>query len=573
MKKIGYLCILFFFSLFVFTETPDWHPISTVFAGSDAPFRDRLASMKESATFEEFCNHLFIGVIDYSPDEMDGLGDLTGYGCEKRQHRLRPLTLEWENQYLEWIDGGLDTIGRLSVTQGSRDYYLKEVLTRYLQNETEKYDFRYHIAQLSPVIGSQMELRQVFLTFHPLRNIQDAEDFIARLRAVPEKVDQIIRRFEESQAKGILMNTQSIAASQWLMNELLQSGIHSEIYKRFAEAVDLMDGEREANRKALINEMAEALDNVAVPAFKRINAALIAAQRKPNKNLGAHSFSNGDLWYRYALKFHTSVERDPVELHEWGLKEVETLRSQIEAVRALRPAASLTPLGASIWDFLPEWFEPEYIPSYRPEIIPFYSDMYSSPNLEQSSKGIYYSTRVPPVENTIYFHEVVPGHHLERANQLNRGLPLAAHLPFITVFIEGWALYAESLVAERFPYPDRLLDCYTWQLIRAKRIVADTGINALGWTYNQTVDYMSGDGTMNRVMAQNEVNRYLTWPAQACSYYLGFKTIVSLREKAKNALGDTFDIRHFHSALLEYGQLPLDLLEEKIDQWIATSQP
>lgn len=573
MKKIGYLTLLFILSLFIFTDLPALQLTTTVFAGTDEQFRERLALLKASASFEELCDRLFIGVIDYSPDEMDGFGDLTSYGCEKYQNRLRPLTVEWENQYLEWIYGAMDTIERMPVVEGSRDYYLKEVLKRYLQNETEKYNFRYYIAQLSPVIGSQIELRQIFLVFHPLRNIQDALDFIARLKAVPEKVDQIIRRFEESQAKGIMMNTQSMAASQWLMNELLKTGITSEVYNRFTEALELMDGPTQADRKALIEEMGEALNSVAVPAFKRINAALISAQRKPNRNLGAHSFPNGDLWYRYALKFHTSVERDPVELHEWGLKEVETLQSKIETVKALRPAKSLTPLGGSIWDFLPEWFEPAYIPSYRPEIIPFYSEMYSSPNLEQSSKGIYYSTQVPPVENTVYFHEVVPGHHLERTNQLNRGLPLVAQLPFITVFIEGWALYAESLVAERFPYPDRLLDCYTWQLIRAKRIVADTGINALGWTYNQTVDYMSKDGSMTRTLAQNDVNRYLTWPGQACSYYLGYKTIVSLREKAENALGQAFDIRLFHSALLEYGQLPLDLLEEKIDRWIASYRP
>jgi uncharacterized protein (DUF885 family) len=117
------------------------------------------------------------------------------------------------------------------------------------------------------------------------------------------------------------------------------------------------------------------------------------------------------------------------------------------------------------------------------------------------------------------------------------------------------------------------MDCKKWQLIRAKRVVADTGINALGWTYDQTVAYMSADDSMNRVSAQNEVNRYLTWPGQACAYYVGYKKIIELRERAKTALKDDFDIKEFHKAVLEYGQLPLDLLETKIERWINTTLP
>jgi uncharacterized protein (DUF885 family) len=573
MKKTVYLILLCFVSLLLFRDTPVIFLTGTGFGKTDPLFSQRVDELKQSASFHAFCDLLFTGVVDYCIDEMDGLGDLTVYGAEKYQHRLRPLTREWENQYVAWIEASLETISGFTAENDTKDYYLKESLTRYLQNEKEKYTFRHHIAQLSPVIGSQIELRQLFLVYHPLRNRQDALDFIARLKMVPEKVDQILARFEESNTKGMTMNVHSLAASQWLMNELIQTGSQSAIAVRFSEEIEKMKDVEASEKTSLISETTEVLNRIAVPAFKKVIAALRTAQNKPNRNLGASSQPEGDAWYRYALKYHTTQDIDPAELHQWGLQEVEKLRDEIYELRKTGYSSRLTPIGGSVWDYLGEWFRPEFIPDYQPEIVPFYATMYSSPNLEQSSKGIYYSAEMPVIENTVYFHEVVPGHHLERINQLNRDLPLAAQLPFFTAYIEGWALYSESLVAERFPYPDRLMDCKKWQLIRAKRVVADTGINALGWTYDQTVAYMSADDSMDRVSAQNEVNRYLTWPGQACAYYVGYKKILELRERAKTALKDDFDIKEFHKAVLEYGQLPLDLLETKIERWINTTLP
>ena len=173
---------------------------------------------------------------------------------------------------------------------------------------------------------------------------------------------------------------------------------------------------------------------------------------------------------------------------------------------------------------------------------------------------------------TLLFHETVPGHHLQQALAHELDLPVARKLLQSEAYVEGWALYAEHLMAELGAYendPAGDLGRLQAEAFRAARLVVDTGIHAKRWSYDKAVDFMEARGLLDRGYARYEVTRYASVPGQACTYYLGFLKILELRERAKKELGGRFDLGAFHAAILSQGALPLDLLDRVVDSYVA----
>ena len=181
----------------------------------------------------------------------------------------------------------------------------------------------------------------------------------------------------------------------------------------------------------------------------------------------------------------------------------------------------------------------------------------------------------PGATGTLVAHEAVPGHHLQvaRANEL-QGLPRFRRASGYTAYSEGWALYAETLGFDLGLYKDAPshFGHLQWQMVRAVRLVVDTGLHQLGWTRQQAIDTMLAQTGEHRGTVESEIDRYISWPGQALGYMVGQLKIVELRDRAKAALGPRFDIRRFHMAVLDQGALPLNLLERQIDDWIAAEK-
>ncbi len=553
MKMTKIICVIFLF-------------VSTL--GIAAGKTDSQFSFSDCADVQDFFSGLFVDYAVYSGGELDGLGDMTPFGVPRCQDRMKDISESAVDRYYEMLKAALEKLNSFEADEyDTQTRYNLKTVEWFLRNKIEGEKYRYHESILAPLIGYEGEIYDLFLNQIVIESEKDAEDFISRLSYVPIKTNQAIETFKKSVNMGILMNTSSIKSALNTLYDLTTAPNYSKVYARFKEQTGRLDITPEA-KKDLYDRALLGMKIHFVPSMNKLDKTLNDALNIPNGESGVWSYPDGDEYYLYALKTNTTLDLDPQELHEFGKIEVEKIRKRISELVGILGNDTYPNTRESIMDYMDELFYEEFQPEYLPQIIKFYADMYSPPRIDNKTKGVFYSTTGNKKENSLYFHEVVPGHHLERTYNLRmENMPMIRHMCFFTSYIEGWALYSERLAFEtlREETLKRELDYLQNLLLRAKRIVADTGINYKRWTRAETVSYMLEDG-FSRNLVESDVNRYITWPGQACAYYIGYAKIMELRDMMKARLGDKFDLRDFHKLILENGQMPLELLEMKFKE-------
>ncbi|HKD10421.1 MAG TPA: DUF885 domain-containing protein, partial [Thermoanaerobaculia bacterium] len=362
-------------------------------------------------------------------------------------------------------------------------------------------------------------------------------------------------------------------------------------------------------RKLILDAISDRVD----PAYKRF-ARFVREEYAPQGRAepGMWALPDGLARYATVVKRQTTTSRTPEEIHEIGLQQVARIEREANAVAAK--------LGFQDWKALAPAIEKDpkrhfhtrgevlalykkYIDQMKPQLPKLFGRLPKADVLvmpieefrEKEASGAQYNQGTPDgsrpghvmvntgnpesrttieVESTAY-HEGVPGHHLQISiAQELEGLPPVRQQAFYTAFVEGWALYSERLGKEigfyQDPYSDfgRLQD----EILRAIRLVVDTGLHAKKWTRQQVVDFFHAHSAIDEVEVQSETDRYISDPGQALAYMTGQLKILELRAKAQKELGDRFDIRTFHDAILDAGALPLDVLETRIDAWIAAAK-
>jgi len=350
-----------------------------------------------------------------------------------------------------------------------------------------------------------------------------------------------------------------------------------------------------------------------LPALRRyrdVIASEVLPRARGDDRPGLVSLAGGEAYYRLCSRRETSLDLSPRELHEFGLSEIARIRAEIEALGArvlgasgmaeiqerLRGAAGMHFLDAAeirrkaeevlarakaavpaAFGILPQApCEIAVIPEHE---APFTTiAYYRQPAADGSRPGRYYVNTYAPTTRTRYeaevlgFHEAVPGHHLQIAiAQEIRGLPLVRRHGGSTAFVEGWALYTERLCDEIGLYTSDVdrLGMLSFDAWRASRLVVDTGLHAMGWSRQQAIDYMKENTLLAVNNVENEVDRYIGTPGQALAYKVGQREILELRAKAKEALGERFDLKAFHDRVLENGAVTLSVLRTQIEAWIA----
>jgi uncharacterized protein (DUF885 family) len=327
--------------------------------------------------------------------------------------------------------------------------------------------------------------------------------------------------------------------------------------------------------------------------------------------LSASALPPGPAYYQAMLDWHTTISLTPAQIHETGLREVARIEAQMDAMTArtgfkgtraeFRAFMSTDPqffytraedmltgyrdIAKRVDAELPKFFAvlprlPYGVRSMRPEEGDN-AEHYTSGANDGSRAGFFEAntndlrTRTKWTMETLLLHEAVPGHHLQTARAVElTGLPRFRRFAWFTAFGEGWALYAESLGDEMGFYKDpyQKFGNLSHEMMRASRLVVDTGLHAFGWTREQAIDYLVNHTGLTRADMTAEVDRYLVWPGQATAYKVGELKIKALRAKAKAALGERFDLRRFHNAVIDGGTLPLAVLEAQIDDWIASER-
>jgi uncharacterized protein (DUF885 family) len=443
----------------------------------------------------------------------------------------------------------------------------------------------------------------------PFRNAKDYDDYLARLAAFPALIDQTIALMKRGLETGWIQPAVPLRslASQ-IEGQMTDDPASNPLYKPF----DAFPSEiSEADRARLSAAGKRAIADHFTPAMKKLDSFVketyLPAARK---DVGASALPGGATFYQYMIRRHTTTNLTAKEIHEIGLSEVARIRKEMEGIiqkvgfkgsfqefltflrtdpRFYYKSADDLVAGYALIakradGKLPELFAELPRTPYGIRVIPDYeapaqTTAYYQPGAADGTRaGLYMintyklETRPKYEMEALSLHEAVPGHHLQiaRAQEL-KGLPDFRRNAGYTAYVEGWGLYAESLGSEMGFYQDPYskFGQLTYEMWRACRLVVDTGMHSLGWSRQQAIDFMKDNTAKTENDIIVEIDRYIVWPGQALAYKLGELKIKQLRAKAKKELGARFDVRKFHNAALDDGPLPLDLLERRINDWVA----
>ena len=443
----------------------------------------------------------------------------------------------------------------------------------------------------------------------PLFTRQDYESYVGRLEDYGAQNAAGIARSREAVARGL---TQACGPMEGfedqITGQMADTPEESHFWRPFAKRPSTIS---ESDWAALQARARAALTDVVFPAYKDF-LSFYTEEYAPACRTGLPGISQtqgGDQYYAYQVRSYTTTDMTPDEVHNLGLSEVARIRAEMVEVAAkagfetreafiehLRtdPQYYMTDeaeyeryvgaLAKQIDGWMPKLFgtlprQPYTVQPIPAAQAPGNTTAYYEPgSLETGQPGIYRINLTELDQRPLWelpalgVHEAVPGHHHQIALQQELDLhPLRRNGTFFTAFVEGWGLYSERLGIEMGLYdtPAKEMGRLSYEMWRACRLVVDTGIHSKGWTKQQAVDFMTENTALSAANIDAEVNRYITWPGQALAYKIGELKIRELRTRAEEALGDRFDLRAFHDAVLENGAVPLDVLEEHIDRWIA----
>ena len=446
----------------------------------------------------------------------------------------------------------------------------------------------------------------------PFKTMEDYENNLKRHKEFVTLMDASIGRFREGVDSGVVETKMTITNVIDQLNTQLKQTVEESPYfgptKMFPESFS------DADKARLTSEYRTAITDGIYPAYTRLhdflNADYLPVARE---GVGLMHMKGGAKLYDYLIESTTTLPMSADEIHNLGLSEVTRIKTGMETIRRevgfagtlpeffehLRNDPKFKPesrealtkgyydIGKQVDGVISSQFK--YLPKAPLEIRPYeeFREKYEAGGSYQGGTpdgarpGIFYfnaydlPSRTTPGMTTLYLHEGAPGHHFQISiAQENEALPAFMRFGGNTAYVEGWALYSETLGYEMGLYKDpyQRFGTLSDEMLRAMRLVVDTGIHSKGWTREAAIEYMLANSDMGNTDATAEVERYIAIPSQALAYKIGALTIQRLKAKAQKALGKKFDVREFHNQILNTGALPLTVLEKKIDDWIAASK-
>jgi uncharacterized protein (DUF885 family) len=483
-----------------------------------------------------------------------------------------------------------------------------QMMVRQLEDELESIRLKDYEMPFEQIGGLQLHLPG-FIPTIPFSNTRQYQDYLKRLQAIPRVLDDLIAVSRQGMEDGLVPPRYLLETVAVQCNRLAEAAGIDNVFgqpaARFPDSVSAADQVR--LRQAIVT----AVDEKVRPAYRKL-AEFVAKDYAPHGRTqeGVWALPDGDERYRFAIHTQTSTELTPAQIHQIGLDEVKRIEGEMSQIalslgyqdlESFRAAVIKDPklyaisreqildefrhFIAGMQRELPKLFG--RLPKTQVEVRPVerYREKNASTEYHQgtpdgSRPGIVfvntgdYSQRLLYTDESTAYHEGVPGHHLQLSIAQSLPLPPFRQQAENTAYEEGWALYAEGLAKEAGFYKNRYSDYgrLSEELLRADRLVLDTGVHYLHWTRAQMVDYFHAHPAEDEPSTQAEVDRYIVWPGQALGYKLGQLKFLQLRSRAQKALGPKFDIRAFHDEMRSGGELPLDLLDARTNSWIAAVQ-
>ena len=582
-------------------------PEPTATLPSPADVAASLEGLTLQAFFEQSSRLLLLS----SPEAITDLGLADEFGM--RNDQLDDLSDAHirETQELEAaILDLLQSYDRQAMSPEERVSY--DVYEWWLDTQVRGHQFMYHDYPLHHFIRSyHFGLDALFSETHPLKTRQDAEDYVSRLSQVLRQTEQLMEGLTIRQDMGIIPPKFVIQATRDdILNYLGQSpglvkGTSLAMYTRLHTGLDEIEGLSGADKQGLRDDALYAIETFVIPAYALMLDYVDRVEPLATDDAGVHKLPDGDEYYAFMLRQETSTDLTPEEIHAIGLAEVERIRQEMRDTLLAMGYPADTPLNDLMEQAVDDFGyynvstssgQRQYVseiervikqadqrvvdvfdlkPNYGVVVIAGEYGGYYSPGAPDGSRpGSYHVSlrsqwRPKYGLYTVAYHETVPGHHYQIATAQGLDLPSFRNFGGFNAYVEGWALYAERLAWELGLYDDNAygnLGRLQYELLRAVRLVTDTGIHAQGWTREEARTYM--DETLSPPWFSHEVDRYVVLPAQATGYKIGMIKILELRQRAMDQLGDQFELTEFHNVVLGNGSLPLDVLDRVVDDWI-----
>jgi len=592
MKNISFLLLILFLN------------VDCVIFNSD--YKIENGEKSESGKFHELLSEQWEKGIVRNPEWASSLGDnrfndkLNDTSYEtilKRQGETRELQ---------------ETVRKIDRSKLSEDDQLNyDLYLHGIEKQIEGFQFLSYLIPIDQMGGIQIGFAGIS-NYMPFNNVKDYENYLARMRAFPIKLDQTIDLMKRGVKEGwVPPKIKLVSVPDQIKAQFEKLIEESPLFKPFNDFPESIPSEEQTR---LIDEMVSVLTEYVYPAYETLYSYFIESYLPScGESIACKDFPNGDVYYKYQIKSYTTTNLTAEEIHQIGLGEVDRIRDEMKKV------INMTEFNGSFDEFLtflrsdsqfyftsedellneyrmickkadaelPKFFGllprlpygVKPIPDYQAPASP--TAYYYSGSQEAGRAGFFMAntykleTRPKYEMEALSIHEAVPGHHLQitLAQELDN-IPKFRRYGGYTAFVEGWGLYSEKLAEEMGFYEDPYskFGQLTYEMWRACRLVVDTGMHTLGWTRQEATDFMLSNTAKTENDVTVEIDRYIAWPGQALAYKIGELKIRELRSKAEKEMGDNFNIRDFHDVVLGNGAVPLDILEKHVNEYISQIQ-
>ncbi|MBT7259038.1 MAG: DUF885 domain-containing protein [Porticoccaceae bacterium] len=565
----------------------------------------------------EIFDELFMESLRESPEYMAYLGMRERYDewndySQASFDRSVAMSKDQLARLREIDAEGLDKSEALSLT----------LYSQRLENGLADTQWRYHGYPVNQMFGVHSSIPSFLINQHLIANKAEAEAYIARVRAVPEVLSHVIEDLNIRADQGIIapkfVFPHSIRDSQNIIAGIgddagAEQNPLVEDFKAKLDKLELDD----SLRADLLAQLNQALAEQFAPAYRELIVTLQALGERSEGNFGVWSLPNGAAYYANALKRITTTDMTPDQIHQLGLDEVARIQDEM---RGIMQQVGFEGDLQAFFEFMrsdPQFYLPdtdEGRQAYLDEAARVIDEMegrldelfyskpkarvmikaveafreksagrafYQRPAEDGSRPGTYYANLYRMQDMPTYdlealaYHEGIPGHHMQGTiSQEQQGLPMFRRHGGYTAYSEGWGLYSEYIPKEMGLYSNPYSDFgrLSMEIWRACRLVVDTGLHHKRWTREEAIDYLTANTSSSVVANTKAIERYMIMPGQATAYKVGMLKILELREKARTALGDQFDIRGYHELVLSNGAVPLNVLETLVDDWVAETQ-
>lgn len=569
-------------------------------------------------SIDHFYGRVFVTFAMRHPMMLSGMRLLEPMGLRFHNDDLDDMSVAFQKKEAAWLDKQLEIL-RSYDREGmdDADGLSYDILEWFLSDMQEGNRWMFHNYPVNQLFGIQNGLPDFMISTHHLGDGRDARDYVARVAQFERAFDQVMEGLKIREEMGIVPPKFVIARVLDEVRGLIEPAPSDNVlYTYLAEESAELEGLEAADRDALLARLESAIADSVYPAYRELIAYFEHLDTIATTDDGVWKFPDGEDFYNYQLRHHTTTDLTADEIHRVGLAEVALLQGEMKAIlesegydiedfgaamRALNSEerflypdtdeareqilldyqAMIDEISGGlegIFDIRPEaGVEVQRIPEFKQEGAP--GAYYNAPPFDGSKPGIFYVNlrdvgEIPKYGmRTLAYHEAIPGHHFQIGIQQElTGMPFFRRVIPFTAYSEGWGLYSERVAAENGfqddPY-DRL-GYLQGQVFRAVRLVVDTGIHAQRWSREEAIEYMVANTGMPEGDVTAEIERYIVMPGQACAYMIGRLKILELRQRAMDALGDRFSLPEFHNVVLTEGAMPLRLLARQVDRWIES---